>query len=109
MTREEFIKKVKTLNNSYYQKIWHEEIDRLGRDRAVEIYSNFEGCKNHFFHNLINNISPLVGNDLRIIRMYNDIYEKIGEKEFIEHFGEFKLLLLQTAIKRQRKGFEGYI
>ena len=109
MTREEFLKEIDKLDDTHYLNIWNEEVSRLGEKRAIEIYGGIEGVKKHALDNYINNRANAVQADIDIIRIYNDTFREIGEKEFVESFGEFELFLLNNAIERQKKGIKGYI
>jgi len=109
MTREEFLKEIDKLDDEYFQKRWKSEITRLGEEKAIEKFNNYDGYKKSTLDNYRYNVSHSVSADIDIIKMYNDILQDVGESEFIEKFGEFKLFLLNNAIKRQREGIWGYI
>jgi len=109
MTKEEFLKEVENLDETYYSDIWNFEINRLGIEKAKEVYTDYEGCKKHFLNNLINNRAKVVGSDVYIIKVFYDKFIMLGKEEFIDTYGDFKLRLLQDALKRQQKGVKGYI
>jgi hypothetical protein len=108
MTREDFLKEIDNLDDEYFQKRWKNLIKKYGEQHAKDTYGNQENYKQHILNHYRNGMASNVEADCEVIKLYYDCFNKVGKEEFVEKYGDFKLLILNNALRNQRIGFWAY-